>query len=40
METNLSVMEIADKIGYKNQRHFSTAFKRCFGKTPREMRTN
>ncbi len=38
LDGKISIGDIADKLSYKNQRHFSTAFKKHFGKTPREMR--
>ncbi len=38
LDDEISIGDIADTLGYKNQRHFSTAFKKHFGKTPREMR--
>ncbi|MEM7382137.1 MAG: AraC family transcriptional regulator [Bacteroidota bacterium] len=34
-----SIGGIADKLGYKNARHFSTAFKRKYGLSPSQMRT-
>lgn len=37
--TNLSVKEIADKVGYTNQMIFSKAFKRQFGLSPKNYRT-
>ena len=33
-EQNLNINEISDRIGYKNQRHFSTAFKKRYGVPP------
>ncbi len=38
LNCNVSIGDVADTLGYKNQRHFSTAFKKYFGKTPREIR--
>jgi len=34
------IAEIADQLGYKNARHFSTAFKKIFGVTPKDYRKN
>ncbi|ELR71168.1 Transcriptional regulator, AraC family [Fulvivirga imtechensis AK7] len=39
LESNKSITEIADIIGYKNAHHFSTAFKRKYGMLPSKMRT-
>ena len=36
--TALSIAQIADKIGYKNPQHFSTAFKKSTGCTPSTYR--
>lgn len=36
--TQLPIYQIADEIGYKNATHFSAAFKRCFGMTPKNFR--
>lgn len=33
-DNNLNISEISDSIGYKNQRHFSTAFKKKYGVSP------
>ncbi|MEL7003017.1 MAG: AraC family transcriptional regulator [Bacteroidota bacterium] len=38
LEEQLSVAEIADKVGYKNPQHFSTAFKRKYGISPSELK--
>lgn len=38
MHTDLSIGEIAEKLGYKNQLYFSTAYKKQYGVTPSEMR--
>ena len=38
IDTDKTISEIADEIGYKNANHFSTAFKRKFGITPMEYR--
>ena len=38
LETDKSIAEISDMIGYSQQQHFSTAFKRKYGMTPSEMR--
>jgi len=37
-ETSGSIADIADHTGYEHQSHFTTAFKRKFGITPREYR--
>lgn len=39
-ETNLSVSEIADKVGYSTSRYFSTKFKKVYRISPREYRKN
>lgn len=39
LDTELSIQEIADRIGYEYHSHFSTAFKRKFGLSPLEYRT-
>lgn len=36
--SHLSIAQIADKIGYKNPQHFSTAFKKSTGVTPSAYR--
>lgn len=36
--TQLPIYQIAEEIGYKNATHFSAAFKRCFGETPKKFR--
>ncbi|WP_353120464.1 AraC family transcriptional regulator [Myroides odoratus] len=33
-DQTLNISEISDRIGYKNQRHFSTAFKKKYGVSP------
>ncbi|MBQ6375277.1 MAG: helix-turn-helix transcriptional regulator [Clostridia bacterium] len=38
MGTDLSVTEIAERTGYSSIEHFSTAFHRLMGRTPREYR--
>ncbi|MDO4295574.1 MAG: AraC family transcriptional regulator [bacterium] len=38
METELSVTEIANKIGYENPNKFTSAFKEMFGHSPTEFR--
>jgi DNA-binding response OmpR family regulator/nitrogen-specific signal transduction histidine kinase len=38
LETDLPITEIAFQSGFPNAKHFSTAFKRQFGKTPSEHR--
>ena len=37
-ETEFSIGEISDQLGYKNQHHFSTAFKKQFGMTPSQAK--
>ena len=37
-ETALSIAEIADRTGYDNASAFTRAFRKCFGKAPRELR--
>lgn len=38
IEQNRSVTEVAHAIGYKNQRHFSTAFKKKYGISPSRIK--
>ncbi|HAT3998734.1 TPA: helix-turn-helix transcriptional regulator [Elizabethkingia anophelis] len=38
LEESLHINEIALTVGYKNPRHFSTAFKKHFGHTPTELK--
>ncbi len=38
METTLTISEIAYQSGFPNTKHFSTSFKKQFGKTPTEYR--
>jgi AraC family transcriptional activator of pyochelin receptor len=38
LEEKMLVSEVAGTIGYKNANHFSTAFKRKFGITPKALR--
>lgn len=37
-ETDLSVLEIANRVGFRHQCNFSTAIKRRFGSTPSQLR--
>ncbi|MEM1338433.1 MAG: AraC family transcriptional regulator [Bacteroidota bacterium] len=37
-DTEMLVYEIAEQVGYRNGTHFTAAFKRYYGKTPREYR--
>lgn len=37
-ETNLSVLEIANRVGFRHQCNFSTAVKRRYGSTPSQLR--
>lgn len=39
-ETNLSVSEIARRVGYDSQSRFASAFKESFGKLPKDYRKN
>lgn len=39
-ETNDSIMQIAMSVGYDNPSKFASAFKKFFGKTPREYRVS
>lgn len=38
--TDLMVYEIAEKVGYKNARHFSDMFKKYTGKLPQEYKNS
>ena len=38
LDEDTTITDISFALGYKNARHFSTAFKRKFGISPREMR--
>lgn len=38
--TSLSIAEIGSAVGYENQLHFSRAFKRIYGISPREWRNS
>ncbi|MDR4954602.1 AraC family transcriptional regulator [Chryseobacterium sp. ES2] len=38
LDSNLNISEISDHIGYKNPRHFSSAFKRKFNILPSQVR--
>jgi AraC-like DNA-binding protein len=38
LETNLTIAEIAYQSGFPNTKHFSTSFRKQFGKTPTEYR--
>jgi iron complex transport system substrate-binding protein len=38
-DKNLSIGEIASQVGYEDVFHFSKAFKKHFGRSPRAMRT-
>jgi YesN/AraC family two-component response regulator len=40
VETSTPIAEIAYSTGFANSKHFSTAFKKQFGKTPSEYRAN
>ena len=37
-ETRLPIIDIVHKVGYANHGHFSVAFRKYFGKTPRQFR--
>ncbi|MEM8528041.1 MAG: AraC family transcriptional regulator [Bacteroidota bacterium] len=38
LEEKMTVREVADRIGYKNPQHFTTAFKKRFGHPPSHIR--
>lgn len=38
--TDLSILEIAEKVGYDTQHYFSTAFKKVMGVSPNQFRKN
>jgi AraC-like DNA-binding protein len=38
-DTELSVAEISDRVGYAHQTNFTSAFKACFGRLPRGIRS-
>lgn len=38
LEKEMNISEVADAVGYKNSRHFSTAFKRKFGIIPSQLK--
>ncbi|MEM0939183.1 MAG: AraC family transcriptional regulator [Bacteroidota bacterium] len=38
LDTNKTIADISDMIGYSQQQHFSTAFKRKYGVTPSDLR--
>ncbi len=38
LDTELSVQEISQMMGYQNLSNFSTAFKRCYGISPQKLR--
>lgn len=40
LDQNLNISEIADSIGYKNPRHFSSAFKKKYGVSPSKFMRN
>lgn len=37
LDSNTTINEVADFIGYKNPQHFTTAFKRHFGYVPSKL---
>lgn len=39
VSTSLSIQEISNRLGFQNQSHFGTFFKRHTGKSPKEFRT-
>lgn len=39
LSTNMSVQEIADQLGFRNQSHFGTFFRRSVGVSPKAFRT-
>ncbi|ULT23854.1 helix-turn-helix transcriptional regulator [Sphingobacterium sp. E70] len=38
LDKNMTIGEVSDAIGYKNQRHFSDAFRRKFGFPPSKLK--
>ena len=40
LNTNLSVSEISDRLGFTYQRYFSTIFKKVKGVSPSQFRNN
>jgi AraC-like DNA-binding protein len=38
MDQGLTIAEVSERIGYKNPQHFSTAFKKYFGKSPSQLK--
>ena len=40
IKQDMNIKEISDLIGYKNQRHFASAFKRKFGISPSQLKNN
>ena len=38
LEGNLSIAEISDQTGFGTQSHFSTAFKKYFGVSPKDYK--
>ena len=38
--SDMAIAEIAEQVGYKNQRHFSTSFKKIVGIPPKDFRKN
>ncbi|ASV29276.1 helix-turn-helix domain-containing protein [Maribacter cobaltidurans] len=40
LNTDIPIYQIAEEVGYKNATHFSAAFKREIGKTPKKFRVN
>ncbi len=38
LEEDLTIFEISEQVGYKNQRHFSTAFKKKYGILPSQLK--
>lgn len=36
-DMNMDISEVAEAVGYKNARHFSTAFKKQFGLSPSQL---
>lgn len=39
LDTELSIQEVAERVGYRHGSHFSTAFKRTFGHPPSHLRS-
>jgi AraC-like DNA-binding protein len=38
MDSGKSISEVSDEIGYKNPQHFTVAFKKKFGLSPKNFK--